>query len=90
MAKRLTLTEYRQENAVFLSNEYPKSRNCKYNEIERYICDNYVSYINFFGIDNDLVIEIAYRIQIMKEVDLFAVNKLIEEILAYEVKHEMD
>jgi|688.fasta_scaffold43251_5 hypothetical protein len=47
MAKRLTLTEYRQENAVWLSNEYAIS---PHNVFEKYLINRYISYLIAYGI----------------------------------------
>jgi hypothetical protein len=47
MAKRLTLTEYRQENAVWLSNEY---RITRYSSFEEYLIIRYILYLEAYGI----------------------------------------
>jgi hypothetical protein len=47
MAKRLTITEYRQENAVWLSNEYAIS---PHKIFEEYLINRYISYLEAYGI----------------------------------------
>lgn len=92
MAKRLTLTEYRQENAVWLSNEHYKRTNHVDEPIYNFIVLRYLIYLLAFGIDKKVIESVSAKI--VKATDksetITITSKEIEEILADEVKHEMD
>ena len=92
MTKRLTLTEYRQQNATWLSNEHYKRTNHIDEPIYNFLVLRYLIYLLAFGIDKKVMESVTAKI--VKATDksetITITSEQIEEILADEVKHEMD
>lgn len=84
MTKRLTLTEYRQQNAVWLSNNKKQDENA-YN----FTINQYILYLTIYGLTKKQLQNIYSKC--IESVGEYSItSEQIEEILADEVKHEMD
>jgi hypothetical protein len=76
MAKRLTLTEYRQENAIELSNEFPKT---KHKVFEEYLICKYIYYLIAFGlIKQEWEFEYAGEYPTEVEIEAYLLSKQTE------------
>jgi hypothetical protein len=72
MAKRLTLTEYRQENAIWLANHVVKDNSVKTeSEYYNFIIQNYIIYLLMYGVLKQGE-KIKYKGQYIMESDIEA------------------
>jgi len=82
MAKRLTLTEYRQENAIWLANHVFKDNSVKTeSEYNNFIIQNYIIYLLMYGALKKGE-QIKYKGQYIMEsdIDVHIESKQIETI----------